>query len=206
MMRNRQGGFTIVELLSAMLVFSVISAGFYSVMFSVVKGSNDARSVSDVSEEARMGFNRMVRDTREGAEILAASPTSFTVSVDYGNDNLGPQEITFSKSGDRLLLNGEELIEGVDCLRPTPSSACSQDPFVYSSNRLEYDWNRNGVTSWQELDASASSTHGVVGVGNNDGQLNMELVLITDVTFGFRISSGGASGRLIAQAQLRNGR
>ncbi len=206
MMRTRQAGFTLVELLMAMMIFSIVSVGFYSVMFSVVKGSDDARSVANVSEEARMGFNRMVRDTREGSQITAASPNSYTVRVDFENDNLGPQSITFSKSGQRVLLNGEELIQGVDCLRATPTSPCSQDVFVFASNRLEYDWNRNGVTSWQELDASASSTYGVVGVGNNDGVLNMELAFITDVTFAFDVSSGDASSRLIAQAQLRNGR
>ena len=195
-----------VEMLTAMAIFSVVSVSFYQVMFAVVGGSDDAQSVARVSEEARMGFNRMVRDTREGQELTAAEPESFTVQVDYENDNLGPQLLTFEKDGDRVLLNGEVLMEGVDCLRPENGGACQQDVFRYTSNRLEYDWNKDGITTWEELDKSASPEYGVVGVGNNDGVLNDELAFVTDVTFAMNLSTGDASGRLYAQAQLRNRR
>lgn len=205
-MRRDESGFTLVEMLTAIAIFAAVSVSFYQVMFSVVRGSDDAQSVANVSEEARMGFNRMVRDTREGQEITAASPTSFTVRVDYENDTLGPQMLTFSKSGSALLLNGEVLMRGVDCLRQTDGGPCSQDVFTYSSNQLEYDWNRDGVTTWQELDDSADPSRGVVGVGNNDDILNQELSLVSNVTIAMTVDSGRASGRLIAEAQLRNRR
>ena len=204
-LRNERG-FTMVEVLTAMAIFAVVSVSFYQVMFSVVRGSDDAQSVARVSEEARMGFNRMVRDTREGQELTAANPESFTVKVDYENDNLGPQFLTFEKDGDRILLNDEVLMEGVDCLRPENGGACQQDIFRYTSNRLEYDWNKDGITTWEELDESADASHGVVGVGNNDDVLNDELAFVTDVTFAVDVSAGDASGRMYAEAQLRNRR
>ena len=197
-------GVTMVELLVAIGIFAVVSVSFYSVLFAVQRGANNARSVAEVSEEARLGFNRMVRDTREGLELIAADPTSFRVSVDFENDGLGPQDLTFSKVGDEIRLNGETLIDGVDCIRE--SGACVQDIFRYTSNELAYDWDGSGVTSWEELDASASSTYGVVGVGNNDGQLNVELAYVTDVTFAIEVNDGDSSGELIASAQLRNRR
>ena len=208
MKRSDQSGFTLVEMLTAMMIFAVVSVGFYSVMFAVVRGSDDARSVAAVSEEARAGLNRMIRDTREGSELLAAESDSFTVRVNFENDGLGPQDLTYSKFGDRILLDGEELVDGVDCLRQgdSPSNPCQQDVFTYSSDRLQYDWDKNGITTWQELDASASSTHGVVGVGNNDGVLNVELEFLSNVTFALAVSENDANSRFIAEAQLRNRR
>ena len=208
MKRINESGFTLVELLVTMLIFAVVSVGFYSVMFAVVRGSDDARSVAAVSEEARMGLNRMVRDTREGSELLAASANSFTVRVDFENDGLGPQDLTFTKVGDEIRLNGEELVDGIDCLRvdDKPANPCQQDVFHYTSDRLQYDWDMDGVTTWQELDDSASDDHGVVGVGNDDEQLNVELEFLSNVTFAMSVSDGDALSRFIAEAQLRNRR
>jgi prepilin-type N-terminal cleavage/methylation domain-containing protein len=202
--RSRESGVTMVELLVAIGIFSVVSASFYAVLFAVQRGSNDARSVAVVSEEARLGFNRMVRDTREGLELTTASPDSFTVNVDYENDDLPPQTLTFEKSGTEIQLNGETLIAGVDCIRR--NDACVQDIFRFTSNRLEYDWDGSGVTTWQELDESADPSHGVIGVGNDDGVLNIELPFVTDVMFALEITSSESSSELIASAQLRNRR
>jgi prepilin-type N-terminal cleavage/methylation domain-containing protein len=202
--RSRESGVTMVELLVAIGIFSVVSASFYSVLFAVQRGSDDARSVAAVSEEARLGFNRMVRDTREGLELTAASPDSFTVNVDYENDDLGPQTLTFAKSGNEIQLNGETLIAGVDCIRR--NDVCVQDVFRFTSNRLQYDWDGSGVTTWEELDASAHPSHGVIGVGNNDGVLNVELPFVTDVMFALEITNSESSSELIASAQLRNRR
>jgi prepilin-type N-terminal cleavage/methylation domain-containing protein len=204
--RSREEGFTMVELLVAMAVFAVVSTSFYAVLFAVQRGSEDARSTAAVSEEARLGFNRMVRDTREGLELLSGSPTQFTVRVDYENDDLGPQDLTFKKNGNELQLNDETLIEGVDCIRQTESGPCVQNVFRYTSNRLEFDWNSDGITTWQELDSSSAPAHGVIGVGNNDGLLNLELPFVTDVMFALQVSNDGADGDLVASAQLRNRR
>lgn len=208
MTRRNASGFTLVELLVTMMIFSIVSVGFYSVMFAVVRGSDDARSVAAVSEEARMGLNRMVRDTREGSELLGAEPDSFTVRVDFENDGAGPQDLTFTKVGDEIRLDGEELVDGIDCLREDddPGNPCQQDVFRYSSDRLQYDWDRDGITTWQELDESSSPAHGVVGIGNNDGSLNVELEFLSNVTFALSVSDGDAFSRFVAEAQLRNRR
>ena len=206
MRRHDDRGFTMVEMLTAMAIFAAVSVSFYQVMFSVTRGSDRAQSVAAVSEEVRFGFNRMVRDTREGQELTAALPEEFTVQVDYENDNLGPQLLTFSWNGQDLLLNGEVLMRGVDCIRPAEGDPCSQDVFRYTSNELEYDWNRDGVTTWEEIDEASDPSHGIVGVGNNDDQLNVEVPLLTNVVFALSVESGGSEGRLVAEAQLRNTR
>src|ERR687892_2087335 len=73
-MRDRlasEGGFTLVELLVVILIFAAISTSLYLAVFSGVRGGNTARNVVQISEEARLGLNRMIRDTREAKDLVA---------------------------------------------------------------------------------------------------------------------------------------
>lgn len=210
-----EGGFTIIEVLVAMTVFAAVSAGIFGVMVSTTKGSETARLVAGVSEQARLGVNRMVRDTREGTAIdwVSSDLNSFEVHVDFdGNNVITPlpgtnsigdfEELTYvyDPAAKTLRLNGEILVSGVECARNS-SGACLP-AFSFGSNRLEFDTDKNGVTSWQELD-SAPATY---GVGNGDGQLNFELSLISNVSFALRVKDGIAMRDYYAEAQLRNQR
>ncbi len=210
-----EGGFTLVEMLTALMLFAAVSTGIYTVLFSVASGSQTAREVAGVSEQARLGFNRMVRDTREGRSIESVAPdlNSFEVHVDFdGNNVITPlpdantlgdyEQLTYSYDDptDTLRLNGEVLIRGVDCVRDTAGSCLPV--FSFGSNRLEFDTDKNGVTNWTELD-SAPATY---GVGNGDGLLNWELPLISNVSFKLRVAEGDAASDFSAEAQLRNQR
>ena len=53
---------------------------------------------------------------------------------------------------------------------------------------------------------SAHSSHGVVGIGNDNNILDMELPTVTNVIFALTVSNEGTSSRLIGEAQLRNRR
>ncbi|MDQ3916509.1 MAG: type II secretion system GspH family protein [Actinomycetota bacterium] len=208
-------GFTFVEMLVMLTVFSALATGIFGVMLSVSRGSEKARAVAGVSEQARLGFNRMVRDTREGKRIdyVSAGLTSFEVHVDFdGNNVITPlpdtnafgdfEELTYSfdAAAKTLRLNGEVLLKGVECI-PNASGGC-RPPFGFGSNRLEFDTDKNGVTTWQELDAAPAT----YGVGNNDTQLNWELPLISNVSFALRVNDGTAKSDYYAEAQLRNQR
>lgn len=211
----RERGFALVEMLVMLTVFSVLATGVYGVMLSMSSGSEKARSVAGISEQARLGFNRMVRDTREGERIDYVAPdlTSFEVHVDFdGNNVITPlpgtnalgdlEELTYSfDAGTKTLrLNGEVLMKGVECV--TDAGGNCLPPFSFGSNRLEFDADKNGVTSWQELDAAPAT----YGVGNGDGNLNWELPLISNVSFRFRVKDGAVENDYFAEAQLRNQR
>ncbi|HEX2195491.1 MAG TPA: hypothetical protein VHJ76_01085, partial [Actinomycetota bacterium] len=164
---------------------------------------------------ARLGLNRVVRDTREGSVTDSVSPdlNTFEVHVDFdGNNAITPlpgtnsmgdvEELTYSfdPATKTLRLNGEVLVKGVECARDEGGNCIPA--FSFGSNRLEFDNDKNGVTTWQELD-QAPTTY---GVGNGDGQLNWELPLISNVSFALRVQDGTAERDFYAEAQLRNQR
>ncbi|HEX2241585.1 MAG TPA: hypothetical protein VHJ82_10665, partial [Actinomycetota bacterium] len=61
--------------------------------------------------------------------------------------------------------------------------------------------------TWQEIDEASSPTHGVIGVGNNNGVLDAgELPFISSVVMNMRVVKGDASANFYARAQLRNNR
>lgn len=208
-------GFSLVEMLVALAIFAAVSTGIVTVLLSVARGSATARRVAGISEQGRLGLNRMVRDTREGTVIdyVAPDQRSFEVHVDFdgnnvitplpGTNSLGDfEELTYSfdPGSKTLRLNGEVLVRGVEC--PRDGAGNCLPVFAFGSNRLEFDTNKNGVTSWQELDAAPAT----YGVGNGDGQLNWELPLISNVSFALRVADGGTKSDFYGEAQLRNQR
>lgn len=203
-----EDGFTLIEILVAIGLFSAISIAFYQVLFASQRHSDTSTSIANVSEEARLGFNRMIRDTREGDLIEEAEPTGFNVKVDFDRDGnydnpnaVGDYEdltFTYIADDELIILNGEVLVRGVQKI-------VGQDVFSYSSNFLEYDWNADGVTTWQELDQAAA--HGVVDVGNSNGQLDDgEYPFISSVGFAFRVVQEDRSAEFYGEAQVRNRR
>lgn len=218
---RQEGGFTLVEVLVTMTLFSVLAVGFYQVLISGNAGSRASRAVVQISQEARLGINRLIRDTREAGSFRCAPPTSpcptstsYNVVVDFdGNGQYqNPPDNTkgfyedlifaYDAVGKRITINGDTLIGGVGQIP-------GKDVFSYASHRLEYDWNGDGITTWQELDDAPN--HGIVGVGNNNRATTTgpdvgELSLISYVTYSFRVSSGTRSSDFEARAQLRNRR
>jgi hypothetical protein len=112
------------------------------------------------------------------------------------------EELTykFDPASKTLRLNGEVLVSGVECVRDSANNCLPA--FSFGSNRLEFDTDKNGVASWQELD-QADPTY---GVGNGDAQLNFELALVSNVAFALRVQDGTVKRDFYAEAQLRNQR
>ena len=87
-------GYSFVEILVALFIFSLISTAFFSVMMSGARGTDSTRRSVRVSEEARLGLNRIVRDVREAGWVVlpgtnpSTEYTSFTVSTDYNRDGV----------------------------------------------------------------------------------------------------------------------
>jgi prepilin-type N-terminal cleavage/methylation domain-containing protein len=204
----QEDGFTLIELLVVILMLSMVITGFFSVLFSGSRGAETAERTVHSAQEARAGFNRMIRDVREATIIDNAGSDAFRVQTDfdgngaYENPNVsGDYEIltiAYDEDDRSIRLNGAVLIEDVE-------RASGTEVFSYSSNLLSYDWNGDGVTTSEELDAAPA--HGVTGVGNGDGVLNYpELSSISNVSFSFTIDNGTGETHFFGEAQLRNRR
>lgn len=196
-MRSRDDGFTLVEVLVAISLFSILSVGFYQVMFSGVRGSDTANNIARISQEARIGFNRMIRDTREAGGhcfsgvaptcgLVTATPTSYSVEVDFNNNQVvdhaldeylrysfdagaGTISITSLNADGSVRTGPDVLVSGVSLINAeTPI-------FDYSSNHLEWDW-KNWTTANGTTDPDGVTSWqeiddpppGVNGVGDGD--------------------------------------
>lgn len=200
--RRNARGMSLIEVLVAMSVFGIVSVLFLRVAMSGNDASQATQQVSGVSEEARLGLNRMLRDTREASRIANATPTSYTIFVDFNNDqiftspspnSMGDYEVeTFSYSAGRILLNGEVLIDGV-------SQVGSNPIFTYTSSLLDYDWDRDGVTTLDELNAADDPPHNITTLGNVE-------LLLNSVNYRLKITNGPADADFFLEAQLRNAR
>lgn len=197
---REDAGFTLIEVLVVMVVFSIVSVGMYSILFSGRRGATTVQDVAAISQEARLGFNRMVRDTREASTLLSATANSYQVEADFDGDGTVEvsefERVTYAyvpATGRITISNGiitETLIAGVV---PIPG----KDVFSYSSNRLEYDANEDGKTTIAELDAAQAA-----GASLTTDKLGY----VTEITYAFEITSGDSASIFYTQAQLRNRR
>jgi prepilin-type N-terminal cleavage/methylation domain-containing protein len=207
-----QAGFTLVELLVATILLMLVSVGFYQVMFSGTRNSRTAESLAAVSQEARVGLNRLLRETREATKLIAADGNSYKIEVDPDGEGSGtPYYVTFRRDGDTLYMKlqvstsdpgiEEVLIEGI-----TPQAG-STDVFSYSSHLLQYDVlpspSGDGTVTWQDLDAAACTPH-LPPPGKCDNLLGQEeLDNLSRVDYAFDIREGDAEAQFVAEAHIR---
>ena len=216
---NRQQGFTLVEILVTMLVFSMVSTAFYQVLFSGSEGSQTTRSIVRISDEARAGLNRMIRDTRQAVALTSATATGYSIEVDFNGDgvivaNVGVpnpagdyEKLSFVVVGGTLYIEACDaanldcgnqksvLVDGVAQVGSTPY-------FFYTSHRLEYDCNNNGQSSYEELTQNAAGGGGCYVPGGLTQAV--ALSLLTDVDYSIRVTSDGRSSNFLSHAQMRN--
>lgn len=217
-----ESGFTLVELLVAMMLLSIISVGLYQVMFSSVRGSEDTQEIAEIAQEARLGFNRMIRDSREAAKLVTASPTSYRIWADYNaNDVVDAasfEHLEFRLSGTDILLTA--LSAPVSNVAPTPvftgaeavlagqqaevlvagvAAVPGVEVFSYASNYLQYDQGTiNGESSGAEIDTYA---------GNGNGALDgVELTYLSDINYAFTVTVEDRTTQFYGQAQIRSRR
>lgn len=219
-MQRRSGtaedGFTLIELLVTILLFSIVSGAFYQVVFAASNGSNVARDVVRVSDEARLGLNRMIRDTRQADQLTLATPTGYSIDVDFNGDSSISQAPGKNASGDyeqlsfvvlagNLYIQACSAAQGLDCgqdktvLVEGVTQIGTRPFFSYSSNRLDYDCSpSDGIATQAELQnvTCTATTLSPAEV----------LSALTDVSYTFEVTSGDSSSDFYAHAEVRNQR
>lgn len=211
---------TLVELMVAMFVLALVSTAAYQMLLAQARGAQTTKSIAEVSDNARLGFNRMVRDVREAdlisnvtwnPTVVPPVPNSFTIKVNYNGDatysageiltysfNPGAATVSLCLSNAAGVCSGtpEVFMEGV-------SVVSGYQAFDYASNNLDWDWDGNGATTWVEVDDAVA--HGITGVGDDDGALDgPEFPYLTKIHFALEVSDGELANSFVTTAQLRN--
>ncbi len=217
-MNERDSGFTLIEVLVVIGLLAIVSVAFYQVLISGTRGANTVRAITNVSEEARLGLNRMIRDTRQAKQIIdtdqlpAPTATSYSIDVDLDGsgviENPNPQgdyeteTFRFDADARVITLTGGRTAPfvGPFVLVRQVSAIPGKPLFSYTSNHLEYDWSTPpscveicGVTTLAELQDAPN--HGVAAFN--------PLIYLSNVNYAVRIGTARVTD-FFGQAQLRN--
>ncbi|MGV8847745.1 PulJ/GspJ family protein [Tessaracoccus sp.] len=206
-----QGGFTLMELLVAISIFSVLGATVLSGLIATAKTVDDVRSITNLTEEARVSTERMSRELRQASAILdahlpasATDYTSVTFGVDFNGDHIlqvnaaDPEIVTyrFDPGSGQLTLTANDL-SGAAVTRPILAANVTSFALVFTSSLWEYDTNGNGVTDWTEIDASALGNHNAIFDAG-------EFDRIDSVGLTLQLLDGSRAQTYTTQVDLRN--
>ena len=228
--RRAEGGFTLVELLVASVVFLVMATVFFTTVVSGANQARNGRQFNDLNEEARLLLNRMSRELREAQEITAVSnpgeavssagaalyPTYYapsttanvgvTFDVDFdGNGTIepnasDPEELTYQY--DRA--NKRVLLLAAGETLPVLAGQVESFAYRFTSRYYKSDGSidgvKDGIVNWEELDADAVNAK---GNGNHvlDGP---ELVFLDSITIEVTVLKGSRQQVYRTQVDLRN--
>lgn len=221
--RRRDAGFTLVEVLVAMGLFSIFSAVLLGYAISTADVTEQVRATGDVNGESRLAVERMTREMRQASAVDSVSVravetttqtgtttsyelTGLTVWVDFDGSgtrtlsSLDPEVLTYrwDPANGRLTLTADDA-SGTATTRPVLAEVVTRFDLRLDSSLFEADTNADGRTSWQELDAS--TTFGGNQNGVPDGA---ELKLIDLVSVRMTIKDADESRDYVLQADLRN--
>ncbi len=128
--RRDDAGFTLVEMLVAVVLLAVIGTVFMSVMLAAKDSATATRSVQDLNEEARLGLNRMARELRQATVLTSVLNPD---GPSYNVNNI--TAVTFSAD-----FNGDGCINGVmPSPAPTPTPTCGANDAT-NPEVLTYCW------------------------------------------------------------------
>jgi len=219
-------GYTLVEMLVALTIFSVLGAILMSTVLTARTATDNTRLTSDLNEEARVALNRISRELRQavalsdvqaagGGRVLASDPTaarSFTFTADFDGDGVieptasDPEELTYSWNGSQLLLSAAD-VSGTVVTSPVLAAHVTAFAMEFRSSLWQYDCDGLNGTSWTELDKfqPAGCAPPSAFVGDNSGTLTgPELVHIDNVVIKLTVLQGSKRQDYRVQIDLRN--
>jgi type IV pilus assembly protein PilW len=150
-------GMTLVELLVALVIASVITAGAYKVVISQAKAYNAQEQVVEFQQSIRIAMDQMVNDIRMAgydndsstSKIVIdqpVTPGSTQLSISYEYDDTTEYTVTYR-------LNGDELVKQITVIKDTGVSDTLEEVLLDGVDRLSLryglDPNNDGVVdSW----------------------------------------------------------
>lgn len=205
-------GFTLVELLVAMALFSVLGGILLGIGLSTGRMADQTRQLAAVGDESRLGMERMTRELRESAKIAAASfpstatdPTSFKLWADFNLDGCinpsaaDPEELTYTWDPTTQHLSQTAVVGATPRTSRLLSTKVSAFTLTLGSSAWQYDVSpRDGRTTWQEIDDSSIGDH------NRTNFTDAELEYLDLVGLSITTREGSHEKSYSTQVNLRN--
>jgi prepilin-type N-terminal cleavage/methylation domain-containing protein len=210
---SRDAGMSLVEVLVAMGLFSVLGTLLLGLALSTSRVTEDTRSLAGANEESRLAMERMVRELRQARDIIAVqlpASTTETTALTFWTDFDGngvqdlnaadPEVLTYrwNPVTSRLTLTVNDA-SGTATTRPVLAVNVTNFVVGLRSSKWQYDRDADGMTTWQELDQSGTP------VGNGDTVANdPELDHIDLIHLTMTVSQDGHAQTYTTQVDLRN--
>lgn len=204
-------GFTLVEMLVAISLFLLLSTALLTMTLSVERAVTASQQFTNMNEQARVATERLSREMRQASEVrsvvipaVRGGDAAVTFGVDFNGNNIvedsvqDPEVITYryDSTNERLTLTANDE-DGVAHTRPILSDEVTAFEFEFRSSLWQYDTNGDGITTWQELDASA--------IGNRNNVLDSaELRHIDLIAFTLTVMDGPHKQTYQSLVGLRN--
>ncbi|MFA6001729.1 MAG: prepilin-type N-terminal cleavage/methylation domain-containing protein [Thermoleophilia bacterium] len=167
---GREHGFTLIELLVSISIMTVIMAGMFSFLFGASIHWNTGQNSAEMTENARLGLNRMTREIKQSTQITAAQTSEVTFTANFGTGN---ETITYgfspgSQGEPGTVWRNTSVSPG----QITLISSVESVQFVYYGNDYKCDANNDGIVTYSELQGCGVSV--VANISRVDIILNMK--------------------------------
>lgn len=204
-------GFSLVEVLVAMGLFSVVGSLLLGLALSTSEVAEDTRTLANVNEESRLAMERMSRELRQASSVTSVefSPTTaITFWTDFDGDGAqdlnaaDPEVLTYrwNPATKRFTLTANDA-SGTAVTRPVLAANVSGFTLGLRSSEWQYDGSiatspADGATSWQEIDYA---------IGNRNGAPDgAELEHIDSVDLSMTVLDGARAQTYTTRVDLRN--
>jgi type II secretory pathway pseudopilin PulG len=210
----RDEGLSLVEVLVAMGLFSVLGTLLLGLALSTSQVTEDTRDLASVGEQSRLAMERITRELRQAEAVLAvhlpqsaSDTTAITFWTDFDGDNVknvsaaDPEVMTYRwdpQTGELTLTANDA--SGTAVTRPMLAVNVTGFVLGLRSSKWQYDKSADSVpTTWQELDDAGAP------VGNKnlvaDGP---ELENIDLLDLAMTVTKGSHAQTYTTQVDLRN--
>lgn len=189
--RSGQGGFTLIEILVSMLIFSVVMTAMMAFLWGVSSYWQKGKDMADINDNARSGLNRMTREIRQASRVTIADDTRIVFNADFGS---GQENISYwfnaGKNGAAGSVWREDLLSG---LGPQLVLFNNVDSMTFRFYGNDYKCDAapdfDGLVTFQEI----------MACGQGDPTTKIARV---DISIGMK--AGSSTQTFVDQAWLRN--
>jgi type II secretory pathway pseudopilin PulG len=210
---DRDSGMSLVEILVGIGLFGLLGIVLLSVALATSRVTDNTRQLTNVNEESRLAMERLTRELRQATAVVAvhlpsnpADSTALTFWTDFNGNKVedpnaaDPEVLTYrwDPTTRTLTLTANDPA-GTAVTKPLLSANVSDFSVGLRSSQWVYDTNKDGTTTWNELDAAGEPAGNANGVP--DGP-EFALIDLVDVTM--TVLDGPHAQTYTTQVDLRN--